>query len=257
MSIPVLAIPVINRADLLARCIRSIDYPVDEILVINNGRDVAVASILRQLSDEYAVLSVHKPAENLGVSGSWNWAMHNRPKAEYWLHVGNDIQFTPGDLRLIDEGVRRHPEMVVRPANWGHSIFAVRPHCLTTAGDFDQNFVPAYLEDSDHMYRINLLGLPWADIGKAQDEHEECRAIHGEAPTWGSHAIYADRRLLEANRTTHGNNFRYYVRKWGGGPGEEKFTHPFDDPDWPVSKWVPDAEHLKANRIFNDIISRI
>ena len=229
MAIPVLAIPVLNRGDLLLRCIRSIDYPVERLIIVNNGNDAGVMGVVRQIGEEKEFnLIVHKPAQNLGVAGSWNWVMQ-QDLAEYWLHVGNDIQFTPGDLKLIDEGVRRHPEMVIRPANWGHSLFAIRPRCLETAGYFDANFFPAYLEDCDHMRRINLLGLPWADIGKAADETEQCQAVHGEAPSWGSSTIYADRKLREKNLKTHRNNFEYYKLKWGGPPGEEVFTVPFDN----------------------------
>ncbi len=35
--IPILAIPVLNRGDLLLRCIRSIDYPVGKLVIVNNG----------------------------------------------------------------------------------------------------------------------------------------------------------------------------------------------------------------------------
>ena len=36
-SIPVLIIPVLNRYDLLDEALQSIDYPIDNILIINNG----------------------------------------------------------------------------------------------------------------------------------------------------------------------------------------------------------------------------
>ena len=37
MSIPVLIIPVLNRFDLLEQCIQSIDYPIDNLLIIDNS----------------------------------------------------------------------------------------------------------------------------------------------------------------------------------------------------------------------------
>jgi hypothetical protein len=39
MSLPLLSIPVLNRYDLLERMLDSIDYPIDEILIINNGKE--------------------------------------------------------------------------------------------------------------------------------------------------------------------------------------------------------------------------
>ena len=238
-SIPVLGIPILNRADLLRRCIDSIDYPVDQLVIINNGREQDVKQYLEELADSRPNILIYTPPENLGVAGSWNWIMRNCD-ARWWLHVGNDIQFTAGDLSKICDYVESHPEEVVNPANWGHSLFAVKPHCLEVAGDFDSNFFPAYLEDSDHMWRIHLAGAKWSDV---PDVH----AIHGEAPTWGSHTIYSNERYLKMNGLTHNNLFLYYRKKWGGNPGQEKFTHPFNDPSWPIQQWELDQELRKAN----------
>ena len=35
--VPVVIIPVLNRYDLLERCIDSLDFPVDKIIIIDNG----------------------------------------------------------------------------------------------------------------------------------------------------------------------------------------------------------------------------
>ncbi len=35
--VPVIVIPVLNRYDLLERCLESIDYPVGTLLIIDNG----------------------------------------------------------------------------------------------------------------------------------------------------------------------------------------------------------------------------
>ena len=37
--IPVLIIPILNRYDLLEKNFESMDYPVGEILVVNNGKE--------------------------------------------------------------------------------------------------------------------------------------------------------------------------------------------------------------------------
>lgn len=248
--IPVLGIPVLNRGDLLLRCISSIDYPVRRLVIVNNGRDKSVRAAIEQVMalgpecvGEYRV---KEEPDNLGVAASWNAIMRENP-AEYWLLVGNDIQFTDGDLKKMDAFIRAHPDHAVNPANWGHSLFAVQPRCLEVAGWFDENFHPAYLEDSDHMYRINKAGLPWADV---PDVH----AVHGEAPTWGSHTIYSLSGGLEANRISHRKNFGYYCRKWGGLPGRERFERPFGSPDLPLTYWELDPELRRQQREAWDAI---
>jgi hypothetical protein len=35
--VPVIIIPVLNRYDLMERAIRSIDYPVERLIIIDNG----------------------------------------------------------------------------------------------------------------------------------------------------------------------------------------------------------------------------
>lgn len=242
--IPVLSIPVLNRGDLLLRCIRSIDYPVGALYVINNGNDASVASVLRQVQGEGHIV-IASPGRNLGVSGSWNHTMQQYPDAEYWLFVGNDIQFTPGDLEKIDICIREHPDYVTLPANQGHSLFAVTQCGLQTIGAFDENFYPAYLEDSDHMYRVKLAGASWMDV---PDVH----AIHGEAPTYGSHSVHASHELMARNLQTHQRNFTYYLSKWGGSPGQEKYEHPYGISSLGWKDWEIRQGHYQANRRIFD-----
>jgi len=91
------------------------------------------------------------------------------------------------------------------------------------------------------MYRVKLAEAPWQDV---PDVH----AVHGEAPSWGSHTIFADPKLRERNRITHGRNWAYHARKWGGPPGEEVYLHPYNDASLTLRDWRIDEDHLRANR---------
>jgi GT2 family glycosyltransferase len=137
------------------RMLRSIDYPVGKVMIINNGEDIGVASALDQLAlTSRLPLEVVKPEKNLGCAASWNLAMSENPQADYWLFIGNDIELHRGDLEKIDQFITEHPRYVTCPANWGHSLFAVTRVGLDQIGYFDENFYPAYHEDQDHMYRV-------------------------------------------------------------------------------------------------------
>jgi len=48
--IPLLGVPVLNREDLAARMVASIDYPVDELLVVVNAENKRPTVDLRQSS---------------------------------------------------------------------------------------------------------------------------------------------------------------------------------------------------------------
>ncbi|NDG20000.1 MAG: glycosyltransferase family 2 protein, partial [Betaproteobacteria bacterium] len=39
--VPVVIIPVLNRYDLLERCIDSLDYPIEKLIIIDNGGKIA------------------------------------------------------------------------------------------------------------------------------------------------------------------------------------------------------------------------
>ena len=240
MTIPVLGIPVLNRADLLLRCIRSIDYPVGNIVIINNGTDPGVAQAIEQLFGELDNLDIIKPSYNLGVATSWNLIIREYCEHSYWLLVGNDIQFSRGDLGKMDRFIQEHPEYATIPANWGHSLFAVTRDGLKGVGYFDENIWPAYSEDQDWMYRLKLAGLPWGDC-------PDIHAVHGEPPLWGSSTVWSDPVLNKRCAITQQNNHEYYAQKWGGAPGEEKFTTPFGDPSLTIKDCPINMDLLRAN----------
>lgn len=237
--IPVLGIPVVNRADLLHRCIRSIDYPVESLVIVNNGEDRGVAALLEQLLYEHDYgfypfverFETYKPAHNLGVAGSWNWIIASHPAAAWWELVGNDIQFTRGDLAKISAFVESHLDYVTMPANWGHSLFAVTRAGIEQIGWFDENYYPAYSEDQDHMYRVKLAGAKWQDV-------PDIHAVHGEPPLWGSSTVWSDQKLLAKCRAFQPANLEYYKAKWGGHPGREEWTHPYDNPSLSLRDWL-------------------
>src|SRR4051794_21870778 len=95
LAIPVLGIPVLNRGDLLRRCLQSIDYPVELTVIVNNGDDAGVRNTLHEMvggslridssesrfspllyqrNDGSQVLVV-TPETNLGVAASWNFIL--------------------------------------------------------------------------------------------------------------------------------------------------------------------------------------
>jgi GT2 family glycosyltransferase len=249
IPVPTLVIPVLNRGDLLLRAVRSIDHPVVLLLIINNGTDASVAEALATLQREpnpkVGCLNVfHCGGRNLGVAPSWNLGMRYLTSNSDWcVFMGSDIALAPGDLAKLNLAAYRNPDAGRVCANHGYSLFAVGGAARRIVGLFDENFRPAYLEDCDYDYRIGLAGLPKIEV-------PDCQAIHGDGTLTGSCTIHSDPVLRERNGITHGNNFDYYRRKWGGINGEEKFTQPFNDPTKPLDWWEIDAKHCQRNRIW-------
>lgn len=253
--IPIIGIPILNRGDLLLRLFDSIDYPVDTVHILVNYTkalpDPTVITALEHLqktADRHPfvknitvefgeLLDTDKKviSHNMGVAGSWNRIMQTYPEASFIMLVGNDIKFTPGDLEKFGtfmSGLTPEERNAkgITCGNQGYSCFAIMPEAVKNIGYFDENIYPAYLEDCDYSWRCKQAGAHNNDV---PDTH----LIHGEAPSWGSSTIYSNDEYRRKNGHTHGLNFTYYVEKWGGNNGEEKYTSPYNDNTKPITYW--------------------
>ncbi len=97
------------------------------------------------------------------------------------------------------------------------SCFAVGPGAIQRVGCFDENFAPSYLEDTDYLRRLDLMGVPLLEDSRTLVEHNR------------SFTTRTDPALRAQFDDVFGRNMRYYIRKWGGVPGEETFSFPFDN----------------------------
>jgi len=228
------------------RCLRSLDYPIDTLLVINNGTDAGIAQVLEQIQiDKLPTvenLIIHEPGYNMGVSASWNYALkvYMTPSIPYALFIGSDIQLAPGDLAKMDAFIREHPDYAFIGSNWGHSFFGMTPAGVQGVGYYDENFYPGYHEDEDFMCRLKLSELPWQDC-------PDIHAVHGEPPLYGSSTVHSDPILRKKCAITQMNNAKYYGIKWGGCAGKEVFTKPFDDDTLSIKDCPTNEELLRAN----------
>lgn len=240
-----LGIPVLNRGDLLLRCLLSVDRPVENLFIVNNGHDKTVVETIQRAQRRdlpnaamfgEVVVESHK---NLGCGPSWNHIIRSTPGA--WLICGNDIQFSPGDLGKVAAVLEANQDASII-CGMGYSCYCFTETGMKKVGLFDENFFPAYYEDNDHFRRVALSGAKAVGV-------PEFKAVHGEAPYWGSSTIKASPDLERKNVTTFGNNRDYYVRKWGGEPGKERFKKPFNR-DVPLDFWEFDHQHRVRNSLF-------
>lgn len=252
--IPFIGIPILTRADLLMRLVNSIDYPVENLLVIRNddGKDDGITEVINIACQNPTgqIGRVHVISHpNAGVSWSWNECFKFYPFHPFWMIAGNDIQFTPGDLELMAESAHAlGDEYAAFFGNHGHSLFIVTQRGIKNVGQFDVNLTPAYLEDCDWMRRLHLAGEKYYDV-------QGVKAIHGEfinGRQEGSSTIRSNPDLAKFNSITHSGNFIYYNRKWGGFNEREKFATPFNDPNKGVKFVEYDHEIQQKNYWFLD-----
>lgn len=241
-----LGIPVLNRADLLLRCILSIDHPIETLFIINNGNDEGILGITsviekRNFINEALFQNIRiEKHRNLGCGPSWNHVMKNSEGP--WLFAGSDVKMLPGMLASLDETLEKNPDAGIICGN-GYNAFLMTKTGVEKVGYFDENFYPAYFEDVDHFRRVGLSGVKAVGV-------EGFQIVHGEAPYWGSSTVKSNSEYDRKNAITFQNNQNYYVKKWGGLPTQEKFQRPFNK-DVGLQWWELDPEMRAKNDIWN------
>lgn len=194
MSIPVIIIPVLNRYDLLYNALNSIDHPVDNILIINNGKE--------NINQDINNLNIHvlNMPSNQGISGSWNLGIKSYPHVPYWLISSNDTSFRPGELQKFEQF--SGPDYFIK-SNAHYSCFSVGENIIKSVGLFDEYIYPAYYEDNDFDDRMVLAGFA---------EKILCPGIQVD-DSGGSQTIKSDSSFMQKNHHTFLKNGEYYRNK--------------------------------------------
>lgn len=207
-----LIVPVYRRWDLAEKMLASVDVPADVVVIDNDqsGRSLGHRTI--------------RPLINLGFAGAINAAISQTPDAPWWLWASQDIAFGPGDLtniaHLIEDasGPRvvtgdRADDRLLRFA-YG----AINRACIEAVGLLDEwSFYPGYYDDDDYEYRCRMGGVSWITYNGAIS-HER------------SAAIRSDPASAAGNARTFPMNRQRYIAKWGGPPGSERFSRPWNKP---------------------------
>jgi len=192
--LPNLIVPVLNRYDLLDRMLGSIDYPVYELLIVDNGGD------LERIRYNENVINVHivNLPSNLGVAASWNLGIKLFPHDDRWFFASNDMVYLPGALERLS-GARRDEITLSDMFPFWHT-FCVGEEVVRRVGLFDEALYPAYFEDNDYQRR-------------AVHKNVHIRSVSIPTQHENSSTIGADRGLREKNAVSFQNNAIYYNNK--------------------------------------------
>lgn len=194
-----LIVPVLNRYDLLQRMISSIDEPIENLLIIDNGNELGVLDV-PDVVERVTVLSM---SNNLGIAPSWNLGIKNFPFDEVFFFTSNDCVFQPGTLAKLKEHSRR--DAVTVSELWPHwQLFSVGDQVLETCGLFDESIFPMNFEDDEFEWRVSEMGF---SVNKL-----ELPMVHDGQMTFKSNQHYAAR-----NNETYKANEAYFNTKKAEG----------------------------------------
>ena len=226
--IPVLICPVINRFDLLERMVRSIRGSVERFVIVECS---CSGYSLPSEFDDLDVVYIRPPLVSLGYGGGINAGIIQTAGAPWWAFTNADIVFGPEDPpeieRLMNE--TQNPRMVTYGFAWG----AINPATIDRVGLIDDwTFFPIYFDDNDYSRRCLLGGVEIINYKGG--------IVHGAKEDGdGSVTIKSSDQYREGNNRTFPVNYNKYLEKWGGPPGWETFTTPWNS-GYPLWYTKPD-----------------
>ncbi|WP_157665450.1 glycosyltransferase family 2 protein [Cyanobium sp. NIES-981] len=210
--LPLLGVPILNRADLLQRLLDSLDHPVEILAVVDNSPpESSVGAQLRALRQlgHPLIGSIHiaRPFTNLGVAASWNLILSSFPTAPLALLINNDVVLASGVLSaaLASLNPNRPQFLQLLPDPNGFSAFLLTALCWDRLGLFDPSFHPAYAEDLD--YRDRLRCTPAVEQVDGSFAHAAMAALNPEH----SATILSDPELERQNRASFALNRLWYL----------------------------------------------
>jgi GT2 family glycosyltransferase len=220
-----IGIPILNRLDLLYKCIGALDYPSEVIIINNNSADAEFKSQLDSFAKAKGLTVLHQQ-RNLGVAASWNLIIRTAlAKCYDSFFIGsNDTILRPGSLKAaVDFNKADHVGIWHLNA---FNFFLIRKTTIDRVGWFDENFYPAYKEDQDYSYRCQLAGVfRVAGIPGCEADHV------------GSATLRSDPDCAAIIQRMHARNANYYKMKWGDDAGFEIFRHPYDNTQHDHTWW--------------------
>lgn len=197
--IPHIVVPSLTRRDLLMDLLGSIDVQVGTLLIIDNGDqdfgELWVPNINR--------LRIADLGSNLGVAASWNLGIKTGVQHDWVMVLSDDVRMPPGALARFAE--LSAPDRIVLSSSWPHwCAFTIGIDIVQTVGLFDENFYPAYFEDTDYERRLD-------DAGIAVQFGPE--VLHANSSTLKT----PGRRFTHLNTVTFDANLNYSNTKWQDG----------------------------------------
>ena len=221
-----ICIPTLNRFDLLlpSLLMYSMDYPTTSIYIYDNGKQniherlVGLRNV-KGLRTPYSALSNVKvfggTGENIGVAAAWNFLCDKAVETTHThiLMLNDDVYFGKNEHDLCQIIHNHEIDFWICQDSFDWSVFLMPKSTWGWLKNFDTNFFPAYYEDRDAEYRLNLLKFTI-----------ERPAFMNPVIFHRSMTLMKDPTILDGYKE---KNKEYYIKKWGGDVGAEKFITPF------------------------------
>lgn len=223
--IPVIGTAVVNSSFWVSRLLMSVDYPVENFVIINNnGRGELDEELnnLAKIKHRYIqnIKVVHMPA-NIGCAGAWNLIIKCYMNAPYWIITNDDVAFNPGLLEEMKKTITNEDDIGTVHPNAGDfgigawDLFAIHERAVKALGLFDENTYPAYCEDADYIMRMVNKGIK--KVAGLQHSYLHGTGDAKDYYTHGRQTEKSDENLKNLLTSVNSMNIEYLTTKWGPG----------------------------------------
>lgn len=196
-SIPVMIVPILAGPELLYRMVRSVDFPVGRLVVVDNGMCVDPVELREAAGSRVGSITVLPMPCNLGVAGSWNLGIKATALSPWWLVANFDVVFPEGSLRRFAETVT-DGTLLLAGAVPVWSTFCLPASVVERVGLFDERVHPAYFEDDDYVTRCRHFQVPvmYSDISVHHDNSSTLKYGYNErnTETFRDNRMYVQRK---------------------------------------------------------------
>lgn len=209
--IPVVGFATLKRFDLADRLLASIDYPVENLVIVDN-------SGLGEWNPEKPVWVVNmwiiRVPFGLGLTGAWNLIVKSTPYAPYWVLINDDAWFAAGSLKLIEENVDVNALnfLDIEP-RWSAPVFG--EGMISKAGLYDERFYPLYFDDNDLERRVIHAGVPIHHIPAVAHHENSSTLASGYAKvnqkTFAANSFLNSKKIAEEDFS--GGNWSLDIRR--------------------------------------------
>lgn len=208
-----IGIPTINRFDLLHVSLLDylFDFPNTRIYIMDNGHQ----GITDKVQHENITVIENDTPEC--VARCWNrlCTMIYNDGCRFPLIMNDDIYWGRQERQLqifLENNIDARNYDIYLPEHHEWSAFILPQETYKKIGPFDETFSPAYFEDRDYEKRLGIAGM------------KILRTNFFDSKVFrNSQSHHKDHSLLDNSLI----NREYYLKKWGGEPGKETFSHPF------------------------------
>lgn len=203
--IPVVGFCTLTRHDLGDRLVRSINRPVEHLVVVDNcGKGDYTPPANEHVGNVWVLPMPY----GIGLTGAWNLIVKATPYAPYWVLVNDDAWFSDDALDRIAAEVDTDALNFchVDQTPWAAPVFG--EGMVARAGLYDEAFYPVYFDDDDLERRVRHAGVPVKQLSAR---------IHHEPMTTRQNFLGPNQRTWAANEARHKGKIEaedYTVHGW-------------------------------------------